>query len=86
MVFDNLVFHHTHAGLRHRHLGKRDPLPVGCHGRGVEDVVHLFLSIGGERPLCLTHLPQLFIQRVQIVHQGDGLLILFLHDRVPPIF
>ena len=45
MVFDDLVFHHAHAGLLNRHLSQRNPRIVRGERGGGENRIHLILSI-----------------------------------------
>ena len=48
VVFDDLVFDDTHAGLSHCHLGQGDTGVAGGQCGGAEDLVYLLLREAGE--------------------------------------
>ena len=69
VIFDNLVFHNTHAGFFHRHLSKRNSHVVCCKSRRFEDLVNLFLGEVGKFLLCRTDFGN------QCVNQGSFLCL-----------
>ena len=73
VVFDDFVFHDTHARFRDRHFGERDALVVRREGCRREDLVYLFLRIGGED---LLRLPDLFDLAHQRLDRIDELFVL----------
>ena len=77
VVFDYLIFHDAHAGLFNRHFGKRDSCLVGCGSGGKEDLIYLFLCVGGKNRLCLSYFCQLLLQRFNAVHDSISFLVHF---------
>ena len=77
VVFDDLVLHDAHAGLGDSHLRERDTLVVCSQRRRPEDLIDLFLGVGGK---LFLRLPDLF----DLFHQGfDRIDELVLHTISP---
>ena len=73
VVLDDLILEDAALGLLDGHLGQRDALLVGCHGRLEEDLVDLLLRVGRENRLRAAHVGQLGLERIDGVDDlGDG--------------
>ena len=79
VVLDDLVLHHTHAGLLDRHLGQRNARLVGRHRRFKEDVIHLLLRERRKLALRLAHEGHALLKRFHTVNRST-----FLHIVHPP--
>ena len=56
------------AGLLDGHLRQRDTSLVGGHGGLIEDLVDLLLRVRSKKRLGLSHLSELSLKRLYVVH------------------
>ena len=68
VVLDDLVLKYAAAGLLDGHLCQRDTSLVGGHGGLVEDLVDLLLRVRSKKRLGLSHLSELSLKRLYVVH------------------
>ena len=80
MVFDNFVFHNTHAGFLHGKFRQINPVLIGSFRCGIENSVYLLLGVGSVFRLGFAELIQAAGQAFCAVH-GFVLHFGFLHIR-----
>ena len=68
VVLDDLVLKNAAAGLLDGHLRQRDTSLVGGHGGLIEDLVDLLLRVRSKKRLGLSHLSELSLKRLYVVH------------------
>ena len=78
VIFDDLVFHHTHSGLGHGLLCQRDPHLIGGACRGQEDPIHLLLGIGSKPGLRSAAAVQRFGQFLGVCYRR--IVLLHMHS------